>query len=163
MRLEGSSSQVQMGKEPEQRIQHYHMKINPTTTAEKEDNKDSTATHQQAIIAVEKEDATDSTANKATTTYQVITSTATEEDDTDSTAKPSAHIRRGHRTFKEEASRTSTTTTASWSTTSTRDHFSSKTNKYPVQWEVPNQIRFIKEEPGLGDGFVFMGEDNEPC
>ena len=57
----------------------------------------------------------------------------------------------------------STTTTASWSTTSTRDHFSSKANKYPVQWEVPNQIRFIKEEPGLGDGFVFMGEDNEPC
>ena len=107
MRLEGNSPQVQMGKEPEQRTQHYHMKINPTTTtAEKEDDKDSTATPQQNTIAAEKEDVMDSTADKATATNQSTTSTATNENDADSTAKPSvSNSRRGKLTRKKQTRR----------------------------------------------------------
>ena len=106
MRLEGNSPQVQMGKESEQRTQHYHMKMNPTTTtAEKEDNKDSTVTPQQAIITAEKEDVTDSTADKVKPTNQSITSTATKEDDADSTAKPSASNSGWEKTYVRERSK----------------------------------------------------------
>ena len=48
-------------------------------------------------------------------------------------------------------------------TTSTRDHGNIKTTNSPAQWEVPDQIRVIKEDLGLGAVFDFMGEDNEAC
>ena len=122
MRLEGNSPQVQVGKEPKQRTQNYNSHINLTkTTAEKEDAQDSTAKHQHAKIAAEKEDATDSTAHKAETNFLTTTSMTTKEDEADSVAKPLVPNRRGHRTFKEGASKTNTTKTMTCSTTSTRD------------------------------------------
>ena len=60
MTVEGNSPLVQMGKEPEPRTQQYNMKIKPTTTsAAKEDDKDSTARLQQATVTAGKEEATD--------------------------------------------------------------------------------------------------------
>ena len=119
MTAKGNSPMVQMGKEPEPRTQQYNMKINPTTTtAAKEDDKDSTAILQQATITAGKEDTTDSTADRKLTINQSTTSTVAKEDDADSTAKSLFSNSPWDKMYKEGKNETDTTTTMTRLTTS---------------------------------------------
>ena len=120
MTVEGYSPLVQMEKEPKPRTQHYNMKTNPTTTtAAKEDDKDSTVTLQQTTITAKKEDATDSTADRTSTINQLTTSRVAKEDDADSTTKSLFSTPLWDKIYKEGKSETDTTTIMKGLTTST--------------------------------------------
>ena len=147
-----------MGKEPEQRTQHYHMKMNPTTTtAEKEDDKDSTAIQQQATTTAEKDDVTDSTADNTTTNNQSIISTAAKEDDADSTAKMLSS-NSPWKNLQKEADETDTTTTMLWLTASTCENRNKTRTNTLGHWVVPNHIGVIKKDLGPCEVFDFMGD-----
>ena len=87
MSSEGKSPRVQVGKEPKNRTKQHNMKKNQiTTTAGKEDVKDSTATQQRPTTTSEEIEGKISIADRTTATGTTTSNMAAMEDDADSIA-----------------------------------------------------------------------------
>ena len=108
---------------------------------------------QQATTTAEKEDGTDSTINKTTTTSEPTTSTAAKEDGADSTARIVGFNPPDEEIYGKEAYEMDTTTTMSWVTASTCENRNKTMTNNLEHWEVPNHIGVIKEDPGPCDVF----------